>query len=832
MAASADIIGKLRILVDADTSKAQSAMRKLGGSAGVWGAAIGTSLGVAGVAALRMGDDYHDAMSAIRVGTGATGDQLRALESDFKAAAGGLSESIGSTAQVLANLNTGLGLTGQPLQTLTAQVQKLGRITGMDVAGGTSDIIRLFGDWSVATGDQTAALDQLFRAGQATGAQVDQLARQLVEYGAPLRQLGFTYEQSLAMLGKWQREGVNVEKVTGGMRIALGQLMREGVATEDMAAEFAARMEAIKDGTAGATEAITLFGSRNASDMIAALREGRFEIDEYVDAVVDGSDSIAQAARDTRTFGDTVRETMNKVKLFVGPITDAFAGIAESMGNAIFLLPAMTGAIGNALGRGLGKLRSSAALKAGAAKVGAMVGRMMGMAMMGVQGIQNVIVGSGAWAKIGRLAGSRFGKAFGIAAAAALALIIVDQLAQLGEVRQQNIEKAQANTDAMQDFLATAPSRAEVETKLAGLKAIPENLEGAQEHIYNFADLADGNILGSAVDGLFGTNPAQGLKAQIADLERYLATMPAALEEAAQGVADTAVPVPEVAAAVRQEFVVATAEVAKGFGNIKQALQDPPQMIGKGDRLANMEKRMGKVMRNIKAATKKDDPWSQRYWETARAKLQGQMDKLRGKNTATMTDIKRAYRRAGVSVEGTWAEVKRKTVQASGDAATGSITELQRIEQYLATADMSADGYNMVLTYANGIRAGIPAAATAAAEVNRVVSDYLEANSPTRKGALSRIDQWGGPLIDAWLKPMSRKLGTVAAMGGKLGSALAPQPAMTGMALSTMGMAAGGGGNLTLHIGTLIANEAGLDELERRMQRRHRRADRGRRTNR
>ena len=54
---------------------------------------------------------------------------------------------------------------------------KFARITRFDLVNGTSDIIRLFGDWSVASEDQEEALDKVFRASQATGIGVDELMR-------------------------------------------------------------------------------------------------------------------------------------------------------------------------------------------------------------------------------------------------------------------------------------------------------------------------------------------------------------------------------------------------------------------------------------------------------------------------------------------------------------------------------------------------------------------------------------------------------------------------------------------------------------------------------
>ena len=183
----------------------------------------------------QLADDYKAAVDAIRVGTGATGEALDDLEASFGRVAGRVREDIGSTATVMAAFNTGLGLTGDDLEGLTERAIKFARITKFDLVNGTSDIIRLFGDWSVASEDQEVALDKVFRASQATGIGVDELMRLMVQFGAPLRQLGYDFDSAAALMGKWEREGVNTELVIGGMRIALGKLAKEGVPAEDMA---------------------------------------------------------------------------------------------------------------------------------------------------------------------------------------------------------------------------------------------------------------------------------------------------------------------------------------------------------------------------------------------------------------------------------------------------------------------------------------------------------------------------------------------------------------------------------------------------------------------
>lgn len=887
MSSAAGIIGNLRILVDADTSRAQSALRKMGGQAGVAGAAIGAGLGVAGIAALRIGDDYKAAMDSIRVGTGATGDALSDLEGSFKSVAGHVREDIGMTAQVLANLNTGLKLTGAPLEALTEKAIKFGRITKFDVAAGTSSIIRLFGDWSVATDDQSEALDKVFRASQSTGIEVDNLMRMMVEYGAPLRQLNYTFDESAAMLGKWEREGVNIEKVTAGMRIGIGRLMKDGYAGAELAAEWEKRLAAIADGTADAGSALSLFGSRNAADMIAALQEGRFEIDEYVDAIANGTDTVDKAIADTRTFADTVGEMANRIKVAVGPVTDAFAGIAESMGTAIYLLPAMAGALGNAVGRMWAKVMATGAGQKVAAAAGALAGKVYAAAaavakklMAGVVALWNMmggkrvmavaaaagtkagaayataagVAGKAGAAISGAAAGGAFGTAFAAAAVATagvLSIVAVVKVVELhGDVRELQANLSEAVESALEqsseDALKHLAGSVDLMSSQQGLdRMLADTLAGGHqaEGLRNLAKAIEadatltaeqieqaGELLARAAHEV----TARGNKEIAAEIDAIAATISQRtphIEAAVAGAYDplSSIAVPAIAGPIRQEFKLASAEVARGFGNVKAALANPPQMISKKDRLGNMAGRMKKIMANVKKATEVGDPWAQRYWEKARARQQQQIDKLKGTNVAKLGDIKGAYEKAGVAAEGTWADVRDKTKQATTDAADAAIAQTERIPTALEGMDLTAAGTNLMATWAAGIRAGISSVIAAADEAAAAVAARTDGKSPPPKGPLAHIDKGGRRVMDAWLSGFDPK--RAGQVGARVAGALGLDGAM--LAAGTMGsMAAAGmaGGGVThVHIGTLIADESGLDELERRMNRRQRRTSRSRR---
>jgi len=162
---------------------------------------------------------------------------------------------------------------------------------------------------------------------------------------------------------------------------------------------------------------------------------------------------------------------------------------------------------------------------------------------------------------------------------------------------------------------------------------------------------------------------ARGNSGIAAEIDAVAATLRAkgpGIAQAAQAAYDPlssvtppSVPPPEVEAPIRDEFAAARRAIAEGFGSIKAALADPPQLISRADRLANMEARFRKVMRNLREAVRKDDPFAVSYWTEAAVKQQDQMDRMRRNTSGSVKDVRRTFREAGVDIGSTWLAVQK-----------------------------------------------------------------------------------------------------------------------------------------------------------------------------
>jgi TP901 family phage tail tape measure protein len=284
---------------------------------------IGGAIGV-------MGAQLDDAYDNIAVKTGATGQLADQLSESFRNVAARVPDDFAAVSDAIAELHQRTGLVGPGLEGLATQVLTLSRITGKDLSSTIEQSTRLFGDWSVATDDQAGVLDRLFAISQKTGVGVDAISTALVQFGGPLRQLGFTMDESAAMIAKFQKEGVNTELVLGSMRVALGKMARAGEAPAETLRRVMDEIKNAGDAGKANAAALELFGARAGPDMAAAIREGRFEVDGLISSLGKTDGAIANSAAATDGWAETWDRLKNRVILAVEPLaTKLFAALDQ-----------------------------------------------------------------------------------------------------------------------------------------------------------------------------------------------------------------------------------------------------------------------------------------------------------------------------------------------------------------------------------------------------------------------------------------------------------------------------------------------------------------------
>ena len=308
-----------------------SSMANMGKAVAIGAVAVGAALVGLGLAAFKLGEEFDKAYDKIAIGTGATGEALEGLKDSFKNVIQDVPTDFEKASTAIADLNTRTGLAGKSLEELAKTVLEFSRITKTDIVANVGLATRVFGDWSIATGDQTATLDKLFKASQLTGATVSDLMGKVVQFGAPLRAMNFSFEESVAMLGKWEKEGVNTELVLGSMRIAMGKFAKENVPMRKGLEDTFAQIQKLGPSAAATSLAMEVFGARAGPDMAAAILEGRFALGDLVEQINDSSGAVLSMGKATMSAGERWQMIMNKMKVAVEPVASAVFGFVGTI---------------------------------------------------------------------------------------------------------------------------------------------------------------------------------------------------------------------------------------------------------------------------------------------------------------------------------------------------------------------------------------------------------------------------------------------------------------------------------------------------------------------
>lgn len=325
--------------MNASVRSLQNVSKKMMSVGKTMSAAITLPLLGIGAAAIKASEDIDKAMDNIRAGTGATGIALGNLGDDFKAVFATVPDDAQKVSTAIADLNTRLGLTGKPLQEFATQMLNLARITGTEVGPLVASAARVFGDWAVSTEKQSDTLNYLFKTSQSTGIGVDALARKLVQFGAPLRSMGFSLEDSAALMGKWEKEGVNSERILGSLSIAMGNFARDNIPMREGLDKTIKRITELGPGAKATALAMDVFGARAGPDMAAAILEGRFAIEELLNILNKSPETINIVAKDVASLSEAMGIMKNKVTLALDPLgkelVQAFLDLQPAMENMI-----------------------------------------------------------------------------------------------------------------------------------------------------------------------------------------------------------------------------------------------------------------------------------------------------------------------------------------------------------------------------------------------------------------------------------------------------------------------------------------------------------------
>lgn len=303
------------------------------------GALVGTvsaiSKGVQSLGAL--GGEFDSAFDSIRIGTGATGDALEGLTSDFKEVYKSVPTTMEDASLAIADYNTRLGLSGDALQGLSVQAIQVSDMLGEDLNGVVEKSSQAFQQWGIETDNMGTSMDYIFKVSQHTGMGFNSLMSNMQSFGPQLQSMGYSFEEAAALMGQMEKAGVNTEEVLGAMKKSVGTLAKKGISATKAMSTYADKIKAAGSEAEAAAIANELFGTRAGSTMAAAIRNGTMNVEDLTKALVDNQETIQGAAQDTYDWAETFQMIKQQAEVSLQPLAgivfDTFSKIAPIIGS-------------------------------------------------------------------------------------------------------------------------------------------------------------------------------------------------------------------------------------------------------------------------------------------------------------------------------------------------------------------------------------------------------------------------------------------------------------------------------------------------------------------
>ena len=336
------ISSELAAAYGASTPAAKKAGAQAGGMfAGGWGVALKKLLPVLGAVEigqylLDLGKKFEEVEQIIVAGTGASGAALDGLVDSAKNISTTVPASLEESADVVQDLNTRLGMTGDTLEDVGSKVLAIGELTGSAV-----DLDTLTGSlnaFNIANDEAADKLDYLFTVSQNTGIEFNTLTAALEKNAPTLQALGFSYEEAANMLGLLDQAGIDATGTASKMSKALVNLAKDGEAPDEAFRRIIDEMDTLiqQGDTAAAIDlASGLFGTKGAVQFVGAVESGSLSLDELKDSALGAGEGIDATLQSTMTMEQKLEVLGNKAAVVFEPLANFLMDVLSGALDAI-----------------------------------------------------------------------------------------------------------------------------------------------------------------------------------------------------------------------------------------------------------------------------------------------------------------------------------------------------------------------------------------------------------------------------------------------------------------------------------------------------------------
>lgn len=326
-------------------------------AAAAGGVAIAAGLAIGTKALYDLGAQYDNSTDKLVSMTGAHGAELSKLEGVVKTTYGNVTASLMDTTTVVGILGQKFhDLNAADMSKVSATIIELNQLIGGDLTETTTAATKIFADWNVKGSEMAGVLDKVKVAADASGMPVASLMNNAQMFGTSFRNLGFSMEETLAIMARAEATGVTVDVVLTTLRKGVSSLISPSTAaqkavrdlfgekgleswmkTKDPAkrfkqlADWITLLEAKGQHPEALNLASLVFGKKGGQDIVDMIAKGTFNTGDLIKKMEQANGTIHRQKGATEDAADRWIKLGHKAQNALQPLASAVFDAANAL---------------------------------------------------------------------------------------------------------------------------------------------------------------------------------------------------------------------------------------------------------------------------------------------------------------------------------------------------------------------------------------------------------------------------------------------------------------------------------------------------------------------